>query len=168
VTNVSASKAVVSQTYDCAIKVTVTNEGSFTEIFNVTTYANATCIERQRVVLARGSSTTRTFTWNTTGFAKDNYTISAVAEPVPDETNTTDNVLIDGLVQVVIPGDVTADGKVDVKDVYKVAKNYGTYETPLIPPWDPVWGPVCDINNDGKIDVKDYYIVCRHYGEVNP
>jgi len=168
VANVSASKTVVSQTYNCTIKVTVTNEGSFTEIFNVTAYANTTCIERQRLILAKGSSTTRTFTWNTTDFTKGNYTISAVAEPVLGETNTTNNIFVDGSVQVVISGDVTADGKVDVKDVYRVAKNYGTHNPPELPPWDPLWGPVCDINNDGKIDVKDYYIVCKHYGEVNP
>jgi len=38
-------------------------------------------------VLAHAGS----FTWNTTSFAKGNYTIDAYAPPVPNEMDTTDN-----------------------------------------------------------------------------
>jgi len=58
-------------------------------------------IRTQTVTLESGASTTITFTWNTTGFAKGNYTISAYAWPVPGETDTEDNRKI-STVQVVI------------------------------------------------------------------
>jgi hypothetical protein len=54
-----------------------------------------------------------------------------------------------------------------VKDVYAVAKDYGTSQEGPNPPGG-TYHPNCDINCDGKIDVKDYYIVCKHYGEVDP
>jgi hypothetical protein len=38
-----------------------------------------------------GSSATVAFIWNTTGFAAGNYTISAYAWPIPNETNVADN-----------------------------------------------------------------------------
>ena len=89
------------------------------------------------------------------------------------ETDTSDNTLEDGRIIVAMPDDVTGlnsvpDGKVDVRGVYKVAQNYGTVLPPDIPPWNQIWGPICDINNNDKVDVKDYYIVCKHYGEVDP
>lgn len=57
-------------------------------------------------------------------------------------------------------GDINGDGKVDVKDVYMVARAYGSY------PYHPYWNSLCDINHDNKVDVKDYYIVCRNYGKT--
>ena len=41
--------------------------------------------------------------WNTTNFSIGNYNISAYAWPVPGETNTTDNLYVDGIVQIVPP-----------------------------------------------------------------
>jgi len=55
-------------------------------------------------------------------------------------------------------GDINYDGKVDVKDVAKVAAAFG--ETPGRPRWDPI----CDIDGNGKIDTKDVAIVARNYG----
>lgn len=119
------------------------------------------------ITLEGGDSTTLTFTWNTTGFAKGNYTIGAYAGPVPDETNTTDNFFTDGWVYVSMVGDINADSKVDVKDAYATALAYGTsIDGPN--PEGRKYNPNCDINDDGKVDIKDYYIVCRHYGEVDP
>jgi len=55
--------------------------------------------------------------------------------------------------------DVNLDGVIDLKDVFRVGKAYGTR------PGDPKWDPACDFNHDGIIDLKDYYPVCQHYGE---
>jgi PKD repeat protein len=55
--------------------------------------------------------------------------------------------------------DVNGDGKIDLKDVYRVAKAYGSF------PGHPKWDPACDFNKDDKVDLKDYYPVCKHYGE---
>jgi hypothetical protein len=45
-------------------------------------------------------NTTLTFNWNTTGMPRGNYTMKAVASTVLGETNTANNVFIDGEVQV--------------------------------------------------------------------
>ena len=161
-------KAIVGQNYTLDVNTTILNYGVNVELSNLIVYANETAVQSTEVVLDGNELTTVTLVLNTTGLAIGNYTLSVCAEPVSGEVDTSDNVLISGSVCVSIVGDVNADWKVDVKDVYKVAKNYGTCEPPELPSWDPIWGPICDINNDKKVDVKDYYIVCKHYGEVSP
>jgi parallel beta-helix repeat protein len=58
-----------------------------------------------------------------------------------------------------ITGDVNGDRKVELKDVYAVAKAYGSV------PGHPRWNPLCDINKDGKVELKDYYTTCKNYGK---
>lgn len=62
-TSIVPSKTIVGETKDLLINVTVTNEGDFTETFNVTAYANTTVIETKETTLSNGTSTTITFTW---------------------------------------------------------------------------------------------------------
>jgi hypothetical protein len=124
-------------------------------------------IGTQTVTLESGASTTLTFTWNTTGFAKGNYTIWAYAWPVPGETDTTDNTFTDGWVIVSMVGDITGptgwpDGKVDIRDVAKVSRIYGALSGM------PGWDPNCDINNDQKIDIKDVAAVSKQFGKIDP
>jgi parallel beta-helix repeat protein len=170
VTSVTPSQTVVGQGYSLNTTVTVANKGAYTESFNVTIYANRIMIgEICNIDLTSGNITTVPFTWNTTGFAKGNYTISAYAVPVPGETDTADNSFTGGWVIVSIVGDITSingypDGRVGLVDVYKVAMNFGT----TLPNWDPYWGPVCDINNDGTVNLKDYYTVCLNFGNTDP
>jgi Ca2+-binding EF-hand superfamily protein len=66
------------------------------------------------------------------------------------------------MVLIVFPYDVNGDGKIDVKDLYLVARAYGS------DPSRPNWNPNCDTNGDNKIDMKDYYAICKHYGTVYP
>jgi len=161
VTKVTPSKTVVGQGYSLNINVTVANQG-YTEIFNVTLYANTTSIATQTVTLTSENSATITFTWNTAGFAKGKYTISAYAWPVQGETDKTDNTYTDGTIQVTIKGDVNADGKVDLRDLVMVAKAYGTK------PGQPRWNPNADINSDGKVDLHDLVTVIINYGKKDP
>jgi hypothetical protein len=154
------------------------NQGDFTEIFNVTVYANTTSIATQTVTLTSKNSTTITFTWNTAGFAKGNYTIWAYAWPVLGETDTTDNTLPDGWVIVAMVGDLTGgtanpwdfvpDGVVDGSDLIVCARCYGSWQPP--PPLPPTmrWHPNCDITNDNVIDGSDLIIIARHYGQSDP
>lgn len=62
--------------------------------------------------------------------------------------------------------DINHDLRVDLKDIYTVAKSYGTSLTGPNPEGCE-WNPHCDINEDGRINMKDYYTVCRNYGKVH-
>jgi len=160
VTNVTTSKTIVGQGYFMFINVTVENQGDSAETFNVTLYYNSNAINYTTVTnLPPGENTTITFTWNTTGVPKGNYTIKAIAEPVPGETDTTDNTLVDGTVLVTFPGDVNGDGKVRVDDVLAVALAFGSNLG------DPNYNPNLDINGDDKIRVDDVLTAALHFGE---
>jgi hypothetical protein len=178
VTNVTSSKTVVGQGYSLNINVTIANQGDSIEAFNVTLYANTTEIGRREITLLSGTSESLTFIWNTSGFVKGNYTISAVASAVPGETDITDNNLTDGFVIVAMVGDIASivngkvmdlpDGKVDMTDIGKVAKRFG------ISPFHPLWDPDCDITGqiigvpDNKIDMRDIGTVARNFGKIDP
>jgi hypothetical protein len=103
VTDASPSKTVAPQGLNVDINVTVENQGSYTENFNVTAYANETAIDTIEVSLNSYCLTTMIFTWNTTGVSLGNYTISANATVVPDETDVADNNCTDGIVTIVEP-----------------------------------------------------------------
>jgi len=162
VSNVTSLKTVVNEGRCDQINITINNQGYFTHPINVTLYANATAICGCSATLQGDSSTTLTFTWNTTGFEKGNYTISAYAWPVPGETDTTDNTYINGIVKIVIPGDVNGDCIVDIFDLVLVASAYGST------PADPNWNPNADINGDNVVDIFDLVLVASHYGETDP
>jgi len=169
VTNVTLSKTVVGQGYSMPINVTVANQGDFTETFNVTVYAdqNATIIgdeitiATRNVTLTSRNSTIVTFTWDTTDMPYGDYTISAVATPVPGETDTTDNTFIDGTVLVTIPGDINGDGTVNILDAGLISAHW--YPGPPIGPLG--YNPVADINNDGSVNIVDAAIISANWGQ---
>lgn len=110
ITTVTPSKTTVAKGDSIFIYVTVQNAGNFTENFNLTAYCNTTAIATQTVTLTDGASTTKTFTWNTAGFAIGNYTIKAIADQVPGETETADNAKENGIVNVILP-------KINITDI---------------------------------------------------
>jgi len=138
VTSVNVSPIVVLPGSSVHINATVENLGGFSEIFNVTTYANSHVIGVQNVALNNGSSQTLFFTWNTTGYSEGDYNVSAVASKVPGEMNTTNNVkaaanivtiLYDGhyvAVTTVNPGK-TVIGQGYSTNIKVKVKNYGIY-----------------------------------------
>lgn len=159
VINVASSETSIGQGYSTPINATVRNEGDYTEAFNVTAYANTTVIQTKTVTLTSGNSTIVTFLWDTTIFAKGNCTIVAVAWPVADEIDTTDNTLVDGWVFVTIPGDVDGDCDVDICDIVRMAYVYSISQP------DPRCDPNCDIDGDGDIDIFDIMIATANYGK---
>jgi hypothetical protein len=167
--NLTSTKTVMCQGYCGNLTVTAQNRGDFTETFNVTAYANTTNIASQNVTLSSGNTTTLTFTWNATGFAYGNYTISAYAWPVPSETDTSNNNFTGGVVKVTIPGDINGDFKVSLADLVLLANAYGT--TPASggkPGVLGAWNPNADINGDGKVSLADLVIMANHYGQHYP
>jgi len=162
ITYVMPSKTVVGQGYNLNINVTVANQGDFAETFNVTAYVNTTEIGKQTITLTNGTFTSITFLWNTSGFVKGSYTISAYAWTVPYETDLTDNNCTDGTIKVTMPGDCYTDGKININDMVYVARAYGTKIG------QPKYNPNADINNDGKININDLIAVARNYGKKDP
>jgi hypothetical protein len=166
VTNVKPYKTIVGQGYNCRINVTVTNEGPFPETFDLTIYAEtlppATPIGTVTVSNLLNSETrTITFTWNTTGFAYGNYTISAYATPVDGEKNTKDNNCTGGTVLVDVAGDVSGptqgvpDGIVNIRDINYIVQLFLTRP--------PNWNPNADINNDGVVNIREINIIVQNF-----
>jgi outer membrane protein assembly factor BamB len=123
-------------------------------------------IQTQSVTLEAGASAPVTFTWNTTGFAYGNYTISAYAWPVPGETDTADNNCTCSVpVHVGVPGDVSGttpgvyDGIVNMKDIAYLVSLFQTK------PSKPPWYPNADVNNDGVVDMKDIAIAVYYFNQ---
>jgi len=121
-----ASRPIVGEGYTSPIKVTAMNVGNYTETFNVTLYINTAYNASEIVTLERGVSAIVSFIWNTTGFAKGNYNLSATASNVTGETDFTDNNYTDGWILVTKVGDFggglpprffECDGKCDGKDL---------------------------------------------------
>jgi len=184
VTDVKPLKPVVGQGYICPVNVTVTNEGYFTETFSLTLYAETmppgTPIETIIVNnLLSGETRNVTFTWNTTGFAKGNYTISAYAWPVPGETDTADNRYIDGWVLVSKVGDLggglpprffACDGVVDGLDLALFVQCYRCTCPPEAKYLGDLGGgiPPKFFQCDGVVDGLDLALFVQCYRGLGP
>ncbi len=84
---------------------------------------------------------------NFTVYAKSVYG-SPIPQPVANQT----------IFQVILLADINDDGKVDMVDLWLVAKAFGSY------PGYPNWNPQADINSDGKVDMIDVWIVAKSFG----
>jgi hypothetical protein len=109
--------------------------------------------------LPSGAFTPILVTWDTTGVAIGNYTITVEATPVPGETDTADNSLPDHTVMVTVPGDVNGDGKVRIDDILAVALAFGLDLN------DPTYVSNLDVNGDDKIRVDDILITTLNFGQ---
>jgi len=153
----------LKQVYDnwlAPVYVTVKNFGTVNETFNVTIYANSTMIQRQQTSnLGPLQTTTITFSWNTTGIVPyANYTIKATADILENETDTSDNNLINGSVQTMKLGDTNNNRRIDIYDVVKVTAIYGVKSS------STSWDIMADLKPDGIINIYDVVQVTSMYG----
>jgi hypothetical protein len=162
VKKVELEKTIVGESFTMKLNVSVQNKGTFSETFNVTVNANSTKILDLTSTLTARESGVLTFTWNTTGFPKGNYTISVYVTPVLNETETTDNSLTGGFVVVAMVGDVNADGYINIKDVTLVSAIFGAIRGDL------QYQPNADVNGDGYINIKDIVLVSANFGAFDP
>jgi serine protease AprX len=163
--DVSVIEAVPSKTVasgNVTIDVTVTNQGDYTETFNVTAYANTTTLGTIQTTLTSGSNATLTFIWDTASFPKGNYTLSAIAPLLPNETKNADNPPTTNWVVVTITGDIDGDFKVGLTDLHLLAAAYGSK------PGDPNWNPNADIDNSGTVNLPDLFALSQNYGQHYP
>jgi hypothetical protein len=151
----------VGQSCRASLTVTLENQGNVYETFSVEVFANASIIEARNVSIPGGSLLTLTLIWDTAGWAKGNYTISAVSETILGETDILDNTLGNGWILVTIQGDTDADRDVDIFDIVRMAGCYGI----KTPPPDPRYDPNCDIDGDGDVDIFDVVKAAGNYGK---
>jgi hypothetical protein len=83
------------------VRVITQNEGTEPEIFNVTAYCDDVPIGTFRnVILQPYSHLTLNFTLDTSPFSIGNHTLTAFIPYLADEVDTTDNLFIDGLIEI--------------------------------------------------------------------
>jgi len=161
------------------ITVIVRNEGTSTENFTVTAYrkdipiiyydvVHGTTSSTQQVTnLAPNDTRTLTFLWsliNITaiqpliypGFYRIGINVTLSAEQYPAD-NIWPPAGIACTVQVKGWGDINGDGKVNYKDLYLLAINYGK----PVPPADPR----ADIDGDRRVYYQDLYFLAINYGK---
>jgi PQQ-like domain/Dockerin type I domain len=159
VTNVTSVKTIIGQGYGVNITVTVQYLGDFTENF-VTTYANLTAIGTLNFDLTNGSIASKTFAWNTTGFAFGNYTLWTYAEPVPGETNAANNNCTCSVsVHIGVPGDINSDGIVDMRDVMSAVQAFNSF------PSTSRWSPYADVDGNSRVDTRDILVIVLHFNQ---
>jgi parallel beta-helix repeat protein len=153
-------KTIVGIGFAWHINIFVMNYGTHPEVFNATFYANTTIINTlTNIALPSRKSIILNFTWDTTGFAKGNYTIWAYAWPVQGEVDTTDNTYSNGWVLVTIAGDVDGSRRVEMLDMWLIQKHYGARPGQLL------YDANCDVDDSGRIEMTDMWITQKHYGE---
>ncbi len=171
ITDVTVLNASVRLGEVAGINVTVLNEGTVAETFDLYVYADIyTVVIGDEITIpstshslnGAGNSEDRSFTyevtWDTGGCSKDIYTISAYATPVLGEADTDDNTRTDGTVQVTkMLGDVDGDDYVDDYDLFLFAEAYGSEFG------DPDWNENCDFKVDLKVDDYDLFILGKSY-----
>lgn len=91
VLDVVPEETSIQQNQTMTVNVTVVNQGSYTEMPNVTLLCNSVEIGSQNLTLNAGESLILTFHWNTSGVPLASYTLSANASLVPQEVETEDN-----------------------------------------------------------------------------
>jgi len=158
VTNVALSKTVIGQGYSATITVAAQNQGTLTQVFNVTVPANTSIIQTNTVFLTSGNSKTLVITWSTAGWIKGTYIIRAQAASVPGETDVADNTFTYGVVKVTVPGDTDGDRDIDIYDIVRIASAYGSKRG------ESLFSPNADIDSDGDIDIYDVVIAASRYG----
>jgi len=111
------------------------------------------------VNVSAGERVVVTFVWNTTGFVRGNYTITAFAAIMRDEMDVGDNSFVDVfLVKLCGAGDVNGDDVCNLRDVGAISYSFGsTLGTEK-------WNPNADLNDDHIVDMRDMGIACNNYG----
>jgi len=161
--DVRPDKNVVGKGFTAKIELNIANQGHFSEVVNVTVYANAEVIASfTDVNLSSQNVTTIAFLWDTTSFDMGNYTIKSVVNPVPNEAYLMDNNFTYETVYVGVQGDVNGNHIVNMLDTYNIAIHFGASSG------QPDYVANYDIEDNGIINMLDLYIAATHFGQTDP
>lgn len=142
------------------INVTVVNNGTAIETFNVTLYFNDTSMENYTVYnLAEGGYNITVLNCSTLNVPTGVYSISVYAWPVQDDTNlSNNNYTFDGLVRVYLQGDINRDNWTNILDSILLSNAFNSK------PGDNNWKPNADLNCDGVVNILDAIILANSFG----
>lgn len=158
-----ASRTSICPTIASSIKITITvYTWQYPETFNLSAYANGVPVWSQNITQDSDKVSNINFTWEFSGLALGNYSLSAYAEPVPNETDTMDNNCTGSIVSLTILGDTNGDFTVNLQDLVLLANAYGSTPT------SAKWNANADINNDNSVDLMDLVTLALHYGQHYP
>ncbi|UCE16291.1 MAG: PD40 domain-containing protein, partial [Candidatus Bathyarchaeota archaeon] len=152
------NKTEIRRGLNVSIEVVPQNQGVETDEITVSYYVNSTQMESQNISLSAGQVMPVKFIWETSGIAPGIYTITAEVNVVQNETDTADNIFINGAVLVRIPGDANLDGWVELGDFDIWLDNFGK-KSHRCPP-----GLYPDFNNDGLVDMLDFFVWRENFG----
>jgi len=141
------------------VNVTAQNIGANAETFAVYAKANSTLIGNRTIMLTSGASMIVQFNWTNLGFlSRGNYTLTATATRVTNETIFGNNQIPGGIFVVKLRGDITGDCKVNIFDLTSVGGIFGQTAT------SPGFNKEADLNNDGFINIFDLSAVGGNFG----
>jgi parallel beta-helix repeat protein len=158
-------KTIVGQGYNATIAIQVENQGWETRTTNVqVTLDSTTILTLNDLVMAGKNRTILTYTWQTSGYSRGNYTVSATVTTVPSETDITDNYCT-WMIHVGVPGDVSSstagvyEGIVNMRDISYIILLFNTR------PGSFKWNPNADVNNDGIVNMRDISIAILNFNQ---
>jgi hypothetical protein len=96
---------------------------------------------------------------NKTEVRKATLTLT-IAYDVSNITNFTFNILIKA--QDTLPGDLNADGTVNIRDIAILVNLYATTPT------SPNWNPNADLDNNQRINMRDIALTVQAFGTKTP
>jgi hypothetical protein len=154
------------------LHICVLNQGK-----DIYTYFNLSPkpVGRQAVFnLINGTTTTASIIWNTTGYAKGNYTIWVCACPTPYEADQAYHTVVDDVVSVGAPCDVTGredppgsgnyppDGICNMRDIGYFCSKFITNDANC-----DVTGPTSRVP-DGIVNMRDIGEACSNFMKKDP
>lgn len=92
-------------------------------------------------------------TWNGSAYEETNIEISAETDTGVVQTKTVRT-------KIRMPGDVTGDGVVDIRDAARLGQNWRTTAA------DAEYDPAADLNNNGAVDIFDIVLLGQYWRET--
>ncbi len=158
--NITSPKYAVGQDYPCPITAMFKNSGNKVEEFSIRIFVGNVSVQNQIMLLLSGDSIIFSFNWTETGeMEKGSYSLTALAIPLAEEVETTNNVFTGDSIIVTIAGDVNGDSFVNAKDAVMLGTAFGTTSG------NESYYANADINDDNWINAKDAAILGTHYLE---
>jgi hypothetical protein len=150
------------------VSVTLMNEGTVSETLNVSLYVNGmfnneTTVSNIAPYFGTESATILWLTYLGGLIPGHNYTIKAVSQTLPNDTN--DNTLQYGPIFIGLLGDINFHRHIDIMDLVKVTAIYGTKSG------NSNYNIMCDLTGgtpygpDGVINILDVVVVTSKYGQ---